>query len=153
MRDAVYLIGGGKARAHRLEFIPLDTIRLFLLQDYLQDFFPGFLTIHTQSDKRQPVSELPCKLIALRNGFHTRPAAHTPEIQKDVLAGKLGQMMHIAVRVIKVAVHEIVTYPDNLPRTQGRGDHLSLPCLQIFRSKSGIKLVDQSRICLAVAAT
>lgn len=26
MRDAVYLIGGGKSRAHRLEFIPLDTI-------------------------------------------------------------------------------------------------------------------------------
>ena len=26
MRDAVYLIGGGKARAHRLEFIPLYTI-------------------------------------------------------------------------------------------------------------------------------
>lgn len=42
MRDAVCLIGGGKARAHRLEFIPLDTIRLFLLQDYLQDFFQVF---------------------------------------------------------------------------------------------------------------
>ena len=55
MRDAVCLIGGGKARAHRLEFIPLDTIRLFLLQDYLQDFFPGFLTIHTQSEDRKSV--------------------------------------------------------------------------------------------------